>query len=339
MHNVMTFSRQRWLFLIIILPVTVIIGCEDSEKTPEETVVPQDTTTKQDTFPSLGHDGPYYPDSVYYGREKYVEYHAGDLPIILSAPHGGRITPDEIPDRSYGTTVTDDNTYELTKTVMDTMVARFGGRPHVILCRLKRTKLDANRDSVEAAQDDKYALRAWQEYHHYIGVAKKKIETDYGSGLFLDMHGHGRNPDGFYDLRNWLGYLLSGSELDLSDEVLNTNSIKNKTSIRALVDSSSYSFIEVLRGANSFGAILDSLGFKSVPSVNDPGPNGMRYFSGGYNTGRHGSKNGGMISAIQVEAPKPGIRENQTTWSKFSSAFVSTIYIYYTRHLNRDLSN
>ncbi|MDP6338923.1 MAG: hypothetical protein QF842_01170 [Candidatus Marinimicrobia bacterium] len=335
----MTFSRQRWLFLIIILPVTVIIGCEDSEKTPEETVVPQDTTTKQDTFPSLGHDGPYYPDSVYYGREKYVEYHAGDLPIILSAPHGGRITPDEIPDRSYGTTVTDDNTYELTKTVMDTMVARFGGRPHVILCRLKRTKLDANRDSVEAAQDDKYALRAWQEYHHYIGVAKKKIETDYGSGLFLDMHGHGRNPDGFYDLRNWLGYLLSGSELDLSDEVLNTNSIKNKTSIRALVDSSSYSFIEVLRGANSFGAILDSLGFKSVPSVNDPGPNGMRYFSGGYNTGRHGSKNGGMISAIQVEAPKPGIRENQTTWSKFSSAFVSTIYIYYTRHLNRDLSN
>ena len=335
----MTFSRQRWLFLIIIFPVTVIIGCEDSEKTPDETVVPQDTTTKQDTFPSLGYDGPYYPDSVYYGREKYVEYYAGDLPIILSAPHGGRLTPDEIPDRTYGTTVTDDNTYELTKTVMDTMVARFGGRPHVILCRLKRTKLDANRDSVEAAQDDKYALRAWQEYHHYIGIAKKKIETDYGSGLFFDMHGHGRNPDGFYDLRNWLGYLLSGIELDLSDAVLNTNNFKNETSIRALVDSSSSSFIEVLRGANSFGAILDSLGFKSVPSVNDPGPGGMRYFSGGYNTVRHGSKNGGMISAIQVEAPKPGIRENQTTWSKYSSAFVSTIYIYYTRHLKRNLSN
>ncbi len=322
-----------------VLWLSVLIGCDEPKDEPKKIDPPPVDTVKQDTFPSLGYDGPYYPDSVYYGREEYVEYHAGDLPIILSAPHGGRLTPDEIPDRTYGTTVTDDNTYELTKTVMDTMVARFGGRPHVILCRLKRTKLDANRDSVEAAQDDKYALRAWQEYHHYIGIAKKKIETDYGSGLFFDMHGHGKNPDGFYDLRNWLGYLLSGSELDLSDAVLNTNSFKNESSIRALVDSSSSSFIDVLRGANSFGAILDSIGFKSVPSVNDPGPNGMRYFSGGYNTVRHGSKNGGMISAIQVEAPKPGIRENQTTWSKFSSAFVSTISIYYTKHLKRNLIN
>jgi len=322
-----------------VLWLSVLIGCDEPKDEPEKIDPPPVDTVKQDTFPSLGYDGPYYPDSVYYGREEYVEYHAGDLPIILSAPHGGRLTPDEIPDRTYGTTVTDDNTYELTKTVMDTMVARFGGRPHVILCRLKRTKLDANRDSVEAAQDDKYALRAWQEYHHYIGIAKKKIETDYGSGLFFDMHGHGKNPDGFYDLRNWLGYLLSGSELDLSDAVLNTNSFKNESSIRALVDSSSSSFIEVLRGANSFGAILDSIGFKSVPSVNDPGPNGKRYFSGGYKTVRHGSKNGGMISAIQVEAPKPGIRENQTTWSKFSSAFVSTISIYYTKHLKRNLIN
>ena len=327
------------IITIGVLWLSVLIGCDEPKDEPEKIDPPPVDTVKQDTFPSLGNDGPYYPDSVYYGREKYVEYYAGDLPIILSAPHGGRLTPDEIPDRTYGTTVTDDNTYELTKTIMDTMVARFGGRPHVILCRLKRTKLDANRDSVEAAQDDKYALRAWQEYHYYIGVAKKKIETDYGSGLFFDMHGHGKNPDGFYDLRNWLGYLLSGSELDLSDVVLNTNSFKNESSIRALVDSSSSSFIEVLRGGNSFGAILDSLGFKSVPSVNDPGPNGMRYFSGGYNTDRHGSKNGGMISAIQVEAPKPGIRENQTTWSKFSSAFVSTIYIYYTRHLKRNFSN
>ena len=327
------------IITIGILWLSVLIGCDEPKDELEKIDPPSVDTVKQDTFPSLGYDGPYYTDSVYYGREKYVEYHAGDLPIILSAPHGGRLTPDEIPDRTYGTTVTDDNTYELTKTVMDTMVARFGGRPHVILCRLKRTKLDANRDSVEAAQDDKYSLRAWQEYHHYIGVAKKKIETDYGSGLFFDMHGHGKNPDGFYDLRNWLGYLLSGSELDLSDAVLNANSFKNESSIRALVDSSSSSFIDVLRGANSFGAILDSLGFKSVPSVNDPGPNGMRYFSGGYNTVRHGSKNGGMISAIQMEAPKPGIRENQTTWSKFSSAFVSTISIYYTKHLKRNLSN
>lgn len=331
-------DHYKILFVGLIIIGSIILGCEDGDKEPDE-IVPADTTpVNQDTFPSLGHDAPYYPDSVYYGRENYIEYWAGDLPIILSAPHGGRLTPEEIPDRTYGTMVTDDNTYELTKTLMDTMIARFGGRrPHVILCRLKRTKLDANRDSVEAAQEDKYALRAWQEYHHYIDAAKEKIETDFGSGLFFDMHGHGKNPDGFYDLRNWLGYLLSGSELDLSDAVLNTNTFKNESSIRTLVDSSSYSFIEVLRGPNSFGALLDSLGFKSVPSVNDPGPGGMRYFSGGYNTARHGSRNGGLISAIQVEAPKPGIRENQSTWSRFASSFASATEIYYKRHLKRNL--
>ena len=276
---------------------------------------------------------------MYFGREKYIEYYAGNLPIILSAPHGGQLTPDEISDRTYGTFVTDLNTYELTKTIMDSMIVRFGGYPHVILCKLKRTKLDANRDSIEAAQENKYALRAWQEYHHYIEVAKKKITNDQGSGLFLDIHGHGINPDGFYDLRTWLGYLISSEELDQSNGALNTNLYQSKSSISAWVDSSSYSFIEVLRGKVSFGSILDSLGYKSLPSINDLSPDGMRYFSGGYNTARHGSRSGGVISSIQIELPKPGIRDNQSTWSSYSRALNSTISEYYNIHLNRTIKN
>jgi len=220
---------------------------------------------------------------------------------------------------------------------MDSMIVKFGGYPHVILCKLKRTKLDANRDSSEAAQENRYALRAWQEYHHYIEVAKKKIEDGQGNGLFIDIHGHGKNPDGFYDLRTWLGYLISSEELDQSDEILNTNSYQSKSSINNWVDSSSYSFIEVLRGNVSFGSILDSLGYKSLPSENDLSPGGMRYFSGGYNTARHGSRGGGVISAIQIELPKPGIRENKSTWSSFSKTINSTISIYYNIHLNKNI--
>ena len=261
------------------------------------------------------------------------------MPIILSVPHGGREIPSEIPDRSWGTMVTDDNTYEMSKVLMDTMEARFGARPHVILCRLKRRKLDANRDSLEAAQENRFAHRAWQEYHYYIGSAKKKIESEFGSGLFLDIHGHGANPDGYYDLRTWLGYLMPGSVLDRSDEELNTTENSNKTSIRSLVDSSSFSFIEVLRGKNSFGSLMDSLRFYSVPSKKYPGPEGSRYFSGGYNTLRHGSRDGGMISAIQIEAPKPGIREDQQTWSKFASALTTVVDEYYFRHIGRRIKN
>jgi hypothetical protein len=317
----------------------LIISCQEPKHTEESVeIVPKDTI-KEEVFPKLGHDAPYYADSVYYGREKYIEYFAGNLPIILSVPHGGREIPSEIPDRSWGTMVTDDNTYEMSKVIMDTMEARFGARPHVILCRLKRRKLDANRDSLEAAQENRFAHRAWQEYHYYIGSAKKKIESEFGSGLFLDIHGHGANPDGYYDLRTWLGYLMPGSVLDRSDEELNTTENSNKTSIRALVDSSSFSFIEVLRGKNSFGSLMDSLRFYSVPSKKYPGPEGSRYFSGGYNTLRHGSRDGGMISAIQIEAPKPGIREDQQTWSKFASALTTVVDEYYFRHIGRRIKN
>mgnify|MGYP003729084373 CR=1 FL=1 len=319
-----------------ILFIALLMGCEEPKDDPDEIIPPIDTT-KTDTFPVLGHDGPYHADSIYYGREKYVEYHAGNLPIILSAPHGGWVVPDEIPDRTGGTTVTDANTYQLTKVVMDSIAARFGARPHVILCQLKRIKLDANRDSVEAAEGDKYALRSWQEYHFYLDAAKKKISDEFGSGIVFDMHGHGANPDGYYDLRSWLGYLLKGSELDQSDAELNSDNYKNKTSIRALADSTTFSFIELLRGKNSFGSLMDSLGYKCVPSVNDVSPNGMRYFSGGYITKRHGSVNGGIISAIQIEAPKPGIRENQQTWSKFASALTTAIDQYYSIHIGRSM--
>lgn len=321
----------------IYLFTFLLIGCEDNKETKETLVVTPVDTVEVEVFPVLGHDGPYESGSIYYGRESYIEYYAGNLPIILSAPHGGQLIPDEISDRTYGTLVTDANTYELTKTIMDSMIVKFGGYPHVILCKLKRTKLDANRDSSEAAQENRYALRAWQEYHHYIEVAKKKIEDGQGNGLFIDIHGHGKNPDGFYDLRTWLGYLISSEELDQSDEILNTNSYQSKSSINNWVDSSSYSFIEVLRGKVSFGSILDSLGYKSLPSENDLSPSGMRYFSGGYNTARHGSRGGGVISAIQIELPKPGIRENQSTWSSFSKSINSTISIYYNIHLNKNI--
>ena len=329
----------RFILRLIYLFLFLFIACEDNKETNETQVVVPKDTVEVEVFPELGHDGPYQSGKVYFGRENYIEYHAGNLPIILSAPHGGQLTPDEISDRTYGTFVTDLNTYELTKTIMDSMIVRFGGYPHVILCKLKRTKLDANRDSIEAAQENKYALRAWQEYHHYIEVAKNKITNDQGSGLFLDIHGHGKNPDGFYDLRSWLGYLISSEELDQSDGVLNTNSYQSKSSISAWVDSSSYSFIEVLRGKVSFGSILDSLGYKSLPSINDLSPDGMRYFSGGYNTARHGSRSGGVISSIQIELPKPGIRDNQSTWSSYSKALNSTINEYYKVHLNRTIKN
>ena len=316
-------SKLKFQFLIVMTFVLFFfITCEDS---------------KQDSFPDLGHDGPYVENSIYFGHGKYIEYHSGTLPIILSASHGGWMEPTEIADRTQGVTAIDTNTYQLTKVIMDTLTARFGGKPHVILCLLKRLKLDVNREVIEAAEGNIYGERAWEEYHHYLDIAKELVTVNHGSGIVFDIHGHGENPDGYYDLRTWLGYLIKGYELDLTDEELNTIDFKNKSSIKVLADSSSHSFINILRGETSFGSIMDSLGYECVPSVNALGPAGSRYFSGGYITARHGSSEEGIISAIQIELPEPEIRDTEENWSRYASAFATAVSRYYELHLGKNI--
>ena len=104
-----------------------------------------------------------------------------------------------------------------------------------------------------------------------------------------------------------------------------------------MADSSAYTFINIVRGGTSFGTIMDSLGYACVPSVNDLGPAGSRYFSGGYITARHGSRDGGIISAVQVELPQPGIRDTEENWSSYASAFATAVGEYYYHHLGRSI--
>jgi acyl-homoserine-lactone acylase len=82
----------------------------------------------------------------YFGRDGYVEYIAGNSPVIITAPHGGELAPAEIPDRGCGTTVTDLATEQLARAFQFQFHRQTGRYPHVIINRLKRSKMDANRD-------------------------------------------------------------------------------------------------------------------------------------------------------------------------------------------------
>ena len=53
-----------------------------------------------------------------YGKDHYVEYIIGNLPVIISVPHGGRLTPKVIPDRSSGVLLADGNTDLLAKQIV-----------------------------------------------------------------------------------------------------------------------------------------------------------------------------------------------------------------------------
>ena len=157
---------------------------------------------------------------TYFGFNDYTEFIAGNYPIIISAPHGGYLKPAEIPDRTWGTTTLDANTQELSRYFYNEIVARTGKHPHLIINKLARIKLDANRDSLEAAQENPLALQAWRDYHYFIDYAKQKINSTYGKGIFLDIHGHGHTIQ-----KIEIGYLLTSTDLSKTDNELNSSTI------------------------------------------------------------------------------------------------------------------
>jgi len=274
----------------------------------------------------------YVPGEVYYGRNNYTAYYAGELPLIFSAGHGGFLTPDEIPDRTYGTTVTDSRTIETAMAIRAAVHDFTGKYPHLIISRLKRTKLDPNREIGEAAQGNQWAEQAWYEYHGFIDSAKDTVTKYYGRGFYVDVHGHGHSIK-----RLELGYLISSSMLFLTDSQLNTQTYINMSSIRDLAGESPDSFAELLRGSESLGTLFEDRGIPAVPSTNQPDPgSGNPYFSGGYSTYRHGSRDGGTISGVQLEAHYTGIRNSSSNRENFAEAFTEVLDIYFREHFGWD---
>lgn len=206
-------------------------------------------------------DSVYVPGQTYFGRNNYVEYYAGNTPYILSAPHGGLDKPAEIPDRTWGETTLDSYTQDVARDFSAAVLARTGKHPHVIMCRLARLKLDANRDSVEGAQGNPFALQAWQEYHRYIEAAKKAVMAAYGKGLFIDLHGHGHTIQ-----RLELGYLLSSAQLSLSADSLNTSRLLRSNSVRALATASPSTSAEFCEGHAVWARFLRIAGSPPCPA-------------------------------------------------------------------------
>lgn len=269
----------------------------------------------------------YLPGVSYFGRNDYVEYIPGELPVVLSAPHGGTLMPSEIPNRSYGVTGGDLNTAELTLAVRDALVDLTGYAPHVVISRLHRSKLDPNRDIVEAAQGSAFAERAWDEFQGFIERARGPL-IGVGGGMYFDMHGHGHAVN-----RLELGYLLSADRLNQADAALNSLSVVQLTSIRELGKNSPLPFSQLLRGPTSFGGFLEAEGVSVVPSPGDPSPGAADYFSGGYNTRRHGSfADSEIVSGIQIEHHRPGLRDTDANRRAYAVQLAYAIRLFMLEH-------
>ncbi len=261
-----------------------------------------------------------------------IEYHSGTLPLILTVPHGGTREPSDLPDRISGTSGRyDTNTLELGRSIAEALKKRTGRSPFLVINRVHRKKLDTNRDVLEAAQDDSLATALWEAWHACIDSAKRAVVQQFGAGLLVDLHGH-RHREAWLEL----GYLLSGSDLERSDDSLNMPGTVNSSSIGGLTRFSPVSFAAIIRGPMSLGALFEDHGYESVPGPTHPHPGGKAYFSGGYNTERHGSLQGGTIVAIQLETPWAPVRDTDAHRTSFAEAaadvFAQYLEIHFAPH-------
>jgi N-formylglutamate amidohydrolase len=258
----------------------------------------------------------FTPGVPVYGARNFVEYVPGALAVVISVPHGGAVAPSDIPNRTVGTTVTDNNTIELGRAIAAALEARTGRAPHLVITHLRRTKLDANREVVEAAAGNPQAIQAWNEFHAFVDTAKAIAVAQHGFAVYLDLHGHGHPI-----ARLELGYLLSAASLGLEDKDLNAGFLAT-SSLRGL-PALQRPFAEVLRGPTSLGGLLAVRGFPAVPSPAMPSPGTDPYFNGGYNTQRHTD---GPVVGLQIEANFTGVRDTDASRRAFASALAESLH-------------
>jgi N-formylglutamate amidohydrolase len=260
----------------------------------------------------------------------FVEVKVGTLPLIFTVPHGGTLKPSGLMNRRYGSLTSDAQTRELAAEIDLAVNARFGAPAHFVISHLHRSKLDPNRDLTEAAQEDAVAQATWRSFHAACSAATQRAAAQHGFGLLLDLHGHRHDEPNVE-----LGMLLTSEDLRRTDAELSQDpSLLVKTSIQDWVKRTGKPLADIVRGPASLGSLLEARGQRSLPSTVRPQPSaGAAYYSGAYIVATHGSKNGGKVSAIQIECPWEGVRDTEANRRQFAERLADALAEYFSVHL------
>jgi hypothetical protein len=319
------------------LAAALLVACggggEPSVPTGPGTPTTPTTPTGPPPAPTpTGPVGPFTVGVPVVDTRAWMEYVPGDAPLVLIAPHGGTLLPSQLPDRSCSgcVTVNDANTQELARAIADAFARRTGARPHLVVNRLHRRKFDGNRAIIEATGGTSMLEASWFWFHEAVDTARADVVRRHQRGLVLDLHGHAHGV-----ARLELGYLLTAGELRASDSALSADNAMARSSIARLAADARAGErgTALLRGAEALGTQLHAAGYPSVPSAQDPAPlAGQDYFTGGYNTVRHGSIGGGALDAIQVESHFAGVRDSEASRAAFAEVLARELARFLERH-------
>ena len=255
--------------------------------------------------------------------KKYIEYIPGTMPVIISAPHGGTITGSELTTRSCGTGEMDDNTDILIREIQKKCFDEFGVYPYIIINNLRRNKLDPNRTKSVATCNNTSANEYFDAYHDFIDQASADVNTKFGKGLYIDLHGQSHSIP-----RIEAGYNLPSSSFDEDLNNTSTNAAElARVTIKNLIENNlqNLTYEDLVRGSESFGGLMQvtggseyaalghagcgrTEGYRTVPShignggqgsCDDTNPGSNAYFAGDYYSNiRHGSGNTSNANSV-----------------------------------------
>jgi N-formylglutamate amidohydrolase len=131
----------------------------------------------------------------------------GSLPIILTAPHGGReriagvesremITEKVEASRIWGGFQRggDLNTDILVQKIASEIKALLGRDVYLVMAKFDRRFIDANRPA-ELAFDGAEARPYYDLYHGSIRRFVNEVRREYPAALLIDVHGQGKDPE------------------------------------------------------------------------------------------------------------------------------------------------
>lgn len=127
----------------------------------------------------------------------------GELPVILSAPHGGtKDVPGVAPRKGDGLPTggsgffagRDGGTEELAHATAAAIAKRTGKKPYLVVAQFHRKYIDANRPP-EIAYEDAKAKPTYDAYRQTLAAYCREVKKTHGRGLLLDIHGQGRMKD------------------------------------------------------------------------------------------------------------------------------------------------